>query len=364
MHSSDALRGTCMQLPQNPLKLAVLCALALAVSALLIALSAVLSPFLIALALAYLLSAWVSRLTRLGVPRVLAVVVVEGVFLLVVLALAALVVPVLVHEWPLLRDQLPVLIQKIDAWLTPLLQAWGIEVRLDVEGLKAFVREHLSDNLGDGAARMLSSLHWGGSLVMAIAGHAILVPVALYYLLLAWPRLMGRLNLSLPRLWREPVGRFMTECDQVLGGYVRGQVSVMLAMAVYYALSLRLAGLDLAWPIGIFTGLALCVPYVGFGLGLILALLAGLLQFEPMQALVWIGGIYALGQLIESFVLTPRWVGERIGLHPLAVIFALLAFGQLLGFVGVLLALPASAILLVAWRHLVENWLKQDSGPA
>lgn len=348
-----------MQLPQNPLKLAVLCALALALLALLVALSAVLSPFLIALALAYLLAAMVARLTRLGLPRPVAVLAVEGVFLLGVLALAGLVVPVLAHEWPLLRDQLPLLIQKMDAWLTPLLQAWGVDVRLDVEGFKSFVREHLSDNLGDGAARMLSSLQWGGSLVLAVLGHAILVPVALFYLLLAWPRLIARLNLSLPRNWREPVGRFLVECDQVLGGYVRGQVSVMLAMALYYALALRWAGLDLAWPVGIFTGLALCVPYVGFGLGLLLALLAGFLQFEPMQALVWIGGIYALGQLIESFVLTPRWVGERIGLHPLVVIFALLAFGQLLGFVGVLLALPVSAVLLVAWRHLAENWLKQ-----
>jgi predicted PurR-regulated permease PerM len=349
-----------MQLPQNPIKLAVLCALALAVLALLVALSPVLSPFLIALTLAYLLAGWVARLTRLGLPRPLAVLGVEVVFLSVVVALAALVVPVLAHEWPLLRDQLPVLIQKIDAWLSPLLQAWGVDVRLDVEGFKGFVREHLSENLGDGAARMLSSLQLGGSLVLAVVGHAILVPVALYYLLLAWPRLMGRLNLSLPRNWREPVGRFMAECDLVLGGYVRGQVSVMLAMALYYALALRWAGLDLAWPIGIFTGLALCVPYVGFGLGLMLAMLAGLLQLEPMQALVWIGGIYALGQLIESFVLTPRWVGERIGLHPLVVIFALLAFGQLLGFVGVLLALPASAVLLVAWRHLADNWLKRD----
>ena len=350
-----------MQLPQNPIKFAVLTALAVAVLALLVALSAVLSPFLIAAALAYLLSGGVARLAHLGLPRPFAVLVVEAVFLLVVLALAALVVPVLAHEWPLLRDQLPVLIQKIDACLTPMLQGWGIDVRLDVDGLKTFVREHFSDNLGDGAARMLSSLKLGGSMVLALLGHAILVPVALYYLLLAWPRLLARLHLALPGDWREPVRRFLAECDEVMGGYVRGQVSVMLAMALYYALALRLAGLDLAWPIGIFTGLALCVPYVGFGLGLTLALLAALLQFEPLTALMWIGGIYGLGQLIEGFGLTPRWVGERIGLHPLAVIFALLAFGQLLGFVGVLLALPASAMLVVAWRHLVENWLNHDS---
>ncbi len=272
------------------------------------------------------------------------------------MALAALVVPVLAHEWPLLRDQLPLLAQKLDAVLTPVLQSWGIDVRLDVEGIKAFVREHLSGNLGDGAAQMLSSLKLGGSVVLALLGHAILVPVALYYLLLAWPRLLARLRLSMPHHWRAPVGGFLAECDQVMGGYVRGQVSVMVAMALYYALALRLAGLDLAWPIGIFTGLALCVPYVGFGIGLVLALIAALLQFEPMHALVVVGAVYTLGQLIEGFGLTPRWVGERIGLHPLAVIFALLAFGQLLGFVGVLLALPASAMLLVAWRHLLAHW--------
>ena len=131
----------------------------------------------------------------------------------------------------ILRDQLPVLIQKLDVLISPVLQAWGIDVRLDVEGLKAFVREHLSGNLGDGAARMLSSLKLGGSLVLAVLGHAVLVPVALYYLLLSWPRLIARLRSALPVAWRLPVGRFLTECDQVMGGYLRGQIAVMVAMA-------------------------------------------------------------------------------------------------------------------------------------
>ncbi len=353
-----------MQLPKDLQRMALMGAVAVTVLVLGVALSPVLSPFLIATALAYLLAGWVARLCAWGVPRALAVVLVEAVFFSAVIALAALVVPVLAHEWPLLRDQLPLLVQKLDATLTPVLQSWGIDVRLDVEGIKAFVREHLSGNLGDGAARMLSSLKLGGSVVLAVLGHAILVPVALYYLLLAWPRLLARLHLALPIHWRGPVGGFWAECDQVMGGYVRGQVSVMVAMALYYALALRLAGLDLAWPIGIFTGLALCVPYVGFGIGLVLALMAALLQFEPVHALVVIGAVYALGQLIEGFGLTPRWVGERIGLHPLAVIFALLAFGQLLGFVGVLLALPASAVLLVAWRHLLAHWGPSSDGPA
>jgi predicted PurR-regulated permease PerM len=129
---------------------------------------------------------------------------------------------------------------------------------------------------------------------------------------------------------------------------------------VFYAAGLRLFGLDLALPIGVFTGMAVFVPYVGFGLGLLLATTAGLLQFAntgPSMALVMVGVVYGLGQLIESFVLTPRLVGERIGLHPLAVIFALLAFGQVFGFVGVLVALPASAVLLVAGRRARAQYL-------
>jgi predicted PurR-regulated permease PerM len=132
----------------------------------------------------------------------------------------------------------------------------------------------------------------------------------------------------------------------------------MLALAVYYASGLALFGLDLALPIGVFTGLAVFVPYLGFGLGLLLALLAGLLQFAaPAQALLMVAVVYGLGQMLESFVLTPRLVGERIGLHPLAVILALMAFGQLLGFVGVLIALPASAVLLVALRRLRQTYM-------
>jgi hypothetical protein len=153
------------------------------------------------------------------------------------------------------------------------------------------------------------------------------------------------------------VDGFVQEADAVLGEYLRGQLLVMLILAVYYAIGLSLFGLSVALPIGIFTGLAVFVPYVGFGVGLLLAALSGFLEMAPMQAGVMLVVVFGVGQMIESFVLTPRLVGERIGLHPLAVIFALLAFGQLLGFIGVLIALPASAVLLVALRRLRERYL-------
>ena len=132
---------------------------------------------------------------------------------------------------------------------------------------------------------------------------------------------------------------------------------VMTIMAVFFSVGLMLFGLDLAWPIGIFTGLAMFVPYVGFAMGLVMAALVGIMQMGFSRAAVMVAVVYGIGQVLESFYLTPRLVGERIGLHPLMVIFALLAFGQLFGFVGVLLALPASAVLLVAVRRLRNQYL-------
>jgi len=204
---------------------------------------------------------------------------------------------------------------------------------------------------------LLSSLRMGGSMALTLIGNAVLIPVVLFYLLADWERLVALLREWVPLRWRVPVDGFMTEADAVLGQYLRGQLSVMLALAIYYSLALRLCGLELALPIGVFTGLAIFIPYLGFGLGLLLALLAAVLQFEPLQALGVVALVYGAGQVLESFVLTPRWVGERIGLHPLAVIFALLAFGQVLGFVGVLVALPASAVLLVALRRLKQQYM-------
>jgi predicted PurR-regulated permease PerM len=134
----------------------------------------------------------------------------------------------------------------------------------------------------------------------------------------------------------------------------------MLVLAVYYSVGLSIAGFDVALPVGILTGLLVFIPYLGFGLGLLLALIAAVLQFSGWEGLIWVAAIYGAGQVIEGFYLTPRLVGERIGLNPLAVIFALLAFGQLFGFVGVLLALPASAVLMVAFRHLRHHYLRSS----
>ena len=326
----------------------------------LVGLAPVLMPFVLGAGLAYALTPLVNGLHRIGggyLPRLVCVIGVELLFLLLALALLTLLIPVLVKELPLLREQLPLQLQRLEAWLAPVLQQLGVQVRLDVASFKAFLVQHFDASTEQVLTTFLSSLRMGGSMALTLLGNAVLIPVVLFYLLADWERFLSMLREWVPLRWRASVDGFMGEADAVLGQYLRGQLSVMLALAVYYAVALRLCGLDLALPIGVFTGLAIFIPYLGFGLGLLLALLAAVLQFEPLQALVVVAGVYGVGQLLESFVLTPRWVGERIGLHPLAVIFALLAFGQLLGFVGVLVALPASAVLLVALRRLRQHYM-------
>jgi len=193
-----------------------------------------------------------------------------------------------------------------------------------------------------------------------VLGMVFLVPVVMFYLLLDWPQLGTRVGELTPPRWRAGALAPLREIDALLGQYLRGQVLVMLALAVFYSLGLLLAGFTLWLPIGVLTGLLVAVPYLGFALGLIFALVTGMLQLGPVAGLASVAVIYGAGQVLESLVLTPRLVGERIGLHPLAVILALLAFGTLFGFVGVLLALPLSAVLAVGLRRLRAAYLASE----
>ena len=315
----------------------------------------VLTPFVVAAVLAYVLSPMVHGLQRAfggRLPRLVSVVLVEVLFLLLLVALFTLLIPILAHELPRMRDQVPLLFARLQTDLAPWLQAKGIPVMLDTASIKAFVLQTFNTSFDEGFKQALTSLRIGGSVALTVIGNLVLIPVVLFYLLIDWQRVVRHVEALVPRPARGTYDSFVSECDAVLGQYLRGQLSVMALLAVYYSLALWAFGLELAFPIGVFTGLAVFVPYVGYGVGLILAMLAGVLQFSPSEALLMVAMVYGMGQLIESFVLTPRLVGERIGLHPLHVIFALMAFGQLFGFVGVLVALPLSAVLLVAIRRL------------
>ena len=357
----------CMQFTSTQKSAAAWALIAAVLASIFWLLTPVLAPFVVAAVLAYALTPVVDWLDDMGkgrLPRLVAVVVVEVVFLLAVAGVGLLMVPILAKELPLMRDQLPALMDAVNAAIKPWLAQWGLHVSLDGASLKAFAVKYLSANVEDTLGSVLASLKIGGSVAMALVGNAVLMPVALFYLLMDWSRFVRMVQELIPPRLQEGSTSFFAEADGVLGQYLRGQLLVMVILAVYYSVALALFGLDLALPIGVFTGLAIFVPYLGFGLGLVLAVLAGLLQFASTSgvghAALMVAVVYGAGQLIESFILTPRLVGERIGLHPLAVIFALLAFGQLFGFVGVLVALPVSAVLLVAVRRIRAGYLSSS----
>lgn len=332
--------------------------LGLVLLAAVVLLAPVLTPFLVGAVLAYALHPAVEWLAVRRIPRVLAVGLIEITAIVALLALVLLIVPIISKELPLLREQIPRLAERLNDSLVPWLQQLGVSVALDISSIKAFVFKYLNANIEDGLAALLSSARIGGSILLAVLGYLILVPVVLFYLLMDWPNLVERAHGLIPPRLKERIEGFMSDCDSVLGQYLRGQLLVMLTLAVYYSVALALAGFDLALPVGVFTGLAIFIPYIGFGIGLILALTAGALQFAGAYGVIAVVVIYAIGQVGEGLFLTPRLVGERIGLNPLMVIFALLAFGHLLGFVGVLIALPLSAVLVVAARRLRSTYLE------
>lgn len=340
-------------------------AIGLALLALLVLLGPVLTPFIAAGILAYALNPGVDwldsrRIGKFSVPRSVAVLLVIVLLFAALLALVLIVIPVLQTELPLLREKIPNFLAQMNDILSPRLKAIGIQVRLDGTGLKKLLSQQMATSGDQIWSGVLSSVRQGSSAVLGWAANLLLIPIVLFYLLLDWHVFLKKLLKLIPRAWAGRSGQFANEVDGLLAQYLRGQLLVMLVLAAYYSIALMIAGFDVALPVGIITGLLVFIPYLGFGLGLILALIAAILQFDGFSGLALVALIYGAGQILESFFLTPRLVGERIGLHPLAVIFALMAFGQLFGFVGILLALPASAILSVAAKHVRAHYLESS----
>ncbi|MDR0564199.1 MAG: AI-2E family transporter [Azoarcus sp.] len=329
----------------------------LALAVLLWLLAPILTPFAVAAVFAYLCIPAVETLVRRRLPRTAAVLLVMGALSLALVALVLILVPMIYREAVLLTQKLPSAIDLLDAHVARLSGRFDMELRLDAAQFREWAEQFFS-----GTQSVLPALSkhisQGSMAVASLVANLILIPIVTFYLLLEWPRITAGLARVLPRPWLPRAQKTVSAINHVLAQFCRGQGAVMLILAVYYSVGLWLAGLDFALPVGVLTGLLIFIPYVGFGFGLLLALLAALLQqtagWEPV---IGVAIVFGLGQLIESFVLTPYLVGERIGLHPLAVIFALLAFNQLFGFVGILVALPASAALLVGLREIAPAWL-------
>ncbi|MDR2875469.1 MAG: AI-2E family transporter [Methylobacillus sp.] len=324
----------------------------------------ILAPFLAATILAYICSPLVDRLMRLRIGKfhmgrtpasVLVLLLMIGIFILLLL----IVVPLLQKEIILIAQKMPTYVQTLRERLEPLIRQ-HFDIELDLAQLQAMLAEHwkAAGNFAGQALRIVSSQ--GMALVGWIAG-MMLIPLVLFYLLRDWKLLIAHIGQLIPRRWHGEATQIAREIDLVLAEFLRGQLSVMLIMSAFYAIGLWLAGLELALPIGLIAGLLGFIPYLGITTGILLAVLAALLQFSGFTPLIYIAVVFGLGQIVEGFILTPTLVGDRIGLHPVAVIFALLAGGQLFGFTGILLALPVSAAIAVGLRHLKKSWLASET---
>ena len=330
--------------------------LALAVGGVLLLwlLGSALTPMVLALVFAYLLWPMVRLLERRHLPRALAATVTILVAMLAATVLVLLLVPIVTTVIPQLRQQWPAMLDKFNHVVAPQLKAFGVDI--DTDTVKAWIMKSFDGNMDEWGQKLLSSARIGGSWLATIIGFLVLVPVLVFYLLIdAEAMTAGAWNL-VPLNSRAKLSAFLGECDDMLRQYLKGQLSVMGAMALIYPLGLMCTGLNLAWPIGVFTGLAVFIPYLGYTTGLVLALMSAAIQFTGWHGVAEVALVYAVGQVLESFVLTPRLVGERIGLSPLAVILALLAFGEVFGFVGVLVCLPVTALGVVALRHAMDAY--------
>jgi len=345
--------------PVFPARLFWYLAAAAAAGLLLYLTAPILSPFLFSAILAYICLPLVDRLAR-KLPRWLAVAIVLALLIMALCLLVLILVPMVEQQFGSLLQKIPDYLEWARARLLPWLSGTlGIELDLDL----AHARRAITDSLHadkEVYKSLLPKITSGGAVLIGFFTAVLLVPVVLFYFLRDWHLIVRRLDEMIPRRLHPAAVGIAGEVDRVLGEFLRGQISVMLIMSAYYTAALWLAGLEYALPIGILSGLLVFVPYLGALTGLLLGTLAGFNQFDGVSGLVGVWAAFGIGQVVEGTVVTPWLVGDRIGLHPVAVIFALLVFGHLFGFFGVLLALPVSAALLVVLRHLRQHYLASD----
>jgi predicted PurR-regulated permease PerM len=320
-------------------------------------LAPVLTPFAIAAMFAYLFDPLTTRLQRLRLGRAAAVT-------LVFLVLTVLLVLILLWLVPYLQRQVVTLVRHLPEWIgwlqndaVPWLNAkFDLAIDLpDAQQLAAVVQQHWKE-AGGLAATILAGVSKSGFALVTWSVHVLIVPVAFFYLLRDWPIMIARIHELLPRSVEPVVTRLARESDETLGGFLRGQLSVMIVLGVLYAIGLLATGLDVGPLIGIVAGLISFVPYLGAITGVAMGVIAAIVQYHDWMHVVGVLIVFGVGHLIEGYVLVPRLVGEKIGLHPLAVIFAILAGGELFGFLGVLLALPVASVVMVVLRYLHERY--------
>jgi predicted PurR-regulated permease PerM len=323
-------------------------------------LAPILLPFIAGALLAYLGDPLVDRLETYKISRTNAVVI---VFVVVF----AFLLPFFVILIPLLEDQLKVFITKVPNYIrwvgdtfSPMLESIGIATpQVDVESIGKTLTTEWSV-AGGLLKNVIATLSKSGIAVMGWVANALLIPVITFYLLRDWDRLVAYIRELLPRNVESKCSELAKESDEMLGAFLRGQVMVMFALSLIYSVGLSIVGVDFALLIGIIAGIISFIPYMGLIVGIAIAAISAIVE---TQSFIMVGGVVAvfvIAQVFEGFFLTPMLVGDRIGLHPVTVIFAVLAGGQLFGFFGILLALPISAVLAVLLRHAHDSYLESQ----
>ncbi|EED36984.1 permease [Luminiphilus syltensis NOR5-1B] len=323
----------------------------------------ILMPFVVGGLLGYLGDPVVDRLEARGWSRSGGVAAVFVIFILGLSAILAFLIPMLLSQLDQLVRQIPEIYQWLagDAlpWFQSKMSLSPVKLpNIDWEQELAANWQSLGKLITDTLRRLTTS----GIDVATILFNIALIPVVAFYLMRDWDRLMEATLDLIPRPWQENLSLMVAEADDVLGAFLRGQFLVMLAQALMYSVGLLIVGLDVAVVLGTAAGLASIIPYAGAVVGVGSSLAVAWFQFGgEWLPLIWVALVFGVGQTIESWFLTPLLVGDRIGLHPVAVIFALMAGGQVAGFTGVLVALPVAAVLLVFTRHAITHYRASDA---
>lgn len=319
-------------------------------------LAPVLTPFLTAALLAYLVNPMVNQLMRLKIPRLFSVITVFIILFAVMTLLIFLLVPLVQQQIETLTDVIPNVIfwgqKNILPWLST---TFGTPEIISVATIKTTLVEHLPKT-GNVAAKFLNTVVHSGMVLAEWLINLVLIPVVTFYILRDSNILKRNIRSYLPRSIEPTVVELVKECDSVLSAFFRGQFLVMLSLGVFYSIGLTLVGLQIGLILGLIVGLISIVPYLGMIIGITTATIAAFVQFGEFKYVLLVWLVFAIGQMLESVFLTPNLVGDRIGLHPVAVIFAVLAGGSLFGFFGVLLALPVAAVIMVWLRFLTKHY--------
>ena len=323
-------------------------------------LAPILMPFLSAAVLAYIADPLVDKLEK-KMSRTLSVSIVFIALSLTAIVLLLILLPLLEKQIIVLAEKLPLYLERAQHYLLPLLkEQFGFdEGAFDLNTLKQSLSDYWK-TAGGIAAKIISSVSHSGLVLVGWIANFLLMFVVTFYLLRDWDILISRVHALIPRNNEETIVVLAKESDEVIGAFFRGQMLVMLALSMVYTIGLMMVGLDTALLIGIMAGMVSFVPYLGFIVGIVIASIAALMQFQEIIPLIYVAIVFMIGQMLEGMLLTPWLVGDKIGLHPVAVIFAVLAGGQLFGFVGILLALPVAAVIAVILRHVHERYTQSE----